>query len=239
MLLPCSWFGLLAKLARSPSARDFNRQHCMGWNMDQFKKVRLKADVDRLEMRRGYEECRLALFDALSRTLAESADFMNALKRNRQGELEATGLSLDLFPWHELANLSLRMYSDFPAGDQANRYHSGDWKHHAFSEQLGTTYLDDAGQLIGQFYRAGDDNDRLFRTHLVFQAGAEALLDSRIPEQLRDLGINAPNGFAELFGHKEHCRFFEYVVCDEDGTLTSNYCDVVRSTLLTNRLLDD
>jgi hypothetical protein len=91
--------------------------------------------------------------------------------------------------------------------------------------------LREAGQLIQELYVSAGEQHYREMAHLVFLAGAEALLDRRIGEQLRKLGVNAPivtDGFS-------HHRF--YMVFDPDESIRANYCEIVVANRITARLL--
>jgi len=179
-------------------------------------------------MKLEFQECRRVLLDATLKALRESADRINAIERTGRGDLPVTGFSLDLFPWFGDMTLSIRISSDWPCGRHA--YDIGDWKHHDFLKSWGTDRFKDAGKFIQAFYQAGPQPERRDRAHLVFLAGAEALLDPRVAAQLQLLGIDAPV-VEDRFGGDW------YIVVDEDGSIRANYCEIVLANRITNRLI--
>jgi hypothetical protein len=64
--------------------------------------------------------------------------------------------------------------------------------------------------------------------HLIFLAGAEALLDPRVAQLLVELGINAPT-YRDSFPSP----LFEYMVFDFDKTVSANYCEIVLANRVT------
>src|SRR5262249_17140599 len=66
--------------------------------------------------------------------------------------------------------------------------------------------------------------------HMIFLAGAEALLDPSVAEALKELGIDAPVCRDDFMP-----RYFEYMVFDFDGTYPGNYCELVMANRVTAR----
>jgi hypothetical protein len=182
-------------------------------------------------MKHDFAECRRVLFDATLKALRESSTFINSIERTPRGDLPVTGISLDLYPWHGAMTLSLRLSSDFPLG--GHRYDIGDWKHHDFPRAWETTFFQEAGRFLQRFYQAGGQDEFQVRAHLIFLAGAEALLDPRVAQELQSLGIDAPIKTDHFLSH-----YFEYIVFDGDATVKANYCEIVMANRVTNRFLD-
>jgi hypothetical protein len=70
-------------------------------------------------------------------------------------------------------------------------------------------------------------------SHIIFLAGAEALLDPKVAELLRCFNIDAPTLQDRFISSS-----FQYIVVDPDQTLKSNYCDLVLANRVTKRLLE-
>jgi hypothetical protein len=182
-------------------------------------------------MRWEFERCQKLLFEAVTRGLQEAADYIRSIERTGRGDSPVTGLSLDMFPWFSNLTLSLRVFDDC-AGDRASyRYNAADWKHFDFPRAWETRTFAEAGKLINDFYLADGSYSRE-RAHLIFLAGAEALLDPRVANQLKLLGIDAPTVSDDFLPH-----FFEYMVVDSDATIAANYCEIVAANRVTARLL--
>lgn len=180
-------------------------------------------------MRREFDECRKLLYDSTLNALKESSAFFASIERTAREELPVTGISLDLYPWHGALTLSLRLSSDFES-----RYDIGDWKHHDFLSAWETKCFDEAGKWLERFYQAGGSDEYQVRAHLIFLAGAEALLDPNVAKQLQALGVNAPIKSDRIQSHS-----FEYIVLDSDATVKANYCELVIANRVTHRMLNE
>lgn len=178
------------------------------------------------------EECREALLAAILDALRGRADYIAAIERTGRGVLSATGIALELFPWRAAFGLSLRLASDYPLGRA--RYDSADWPHYDFTAGYISAAITDAIALVTEIYAHGNapDNDLRDMAHLTFLAGAEALLHPRVCQLLNELEIRAPELSDAFVGSP-----FQYIVTDADGTLKSNYCDVVLADRIRRRLL--
>lgn len=140
-------------------------------------------------------------------TLRECADRVGAVERTGRGDIPAAGLSLDLAPWHGRIGLSLRLADDFPMA--------------IFAMTAPTGCTSTLRPLVD-------------RAHLIFLAGAEALLRPTVAEFLRELGIAAPVMTDPLAPHD-----FEYIIADPDATVVANYCDIVIANCVTQRSIGE
>src|SRR5436309_15189966 len=162
-------------------------------------------------MRQELDQCGLLLFTGALEALIDSAEALGSIERDARGEIPVTGISLDIFPWHAAVSMSMRLRSDSLAG---HRHDIGDWEYNDLSIWWTHNHFEEAGEYVRRFYEGGGDECRE-RAHLIFLAGAEALLDPRIGEQLQSFGIDAPIQ-TDHFG-PDHV--FEYIVFDGDGTV--------------------
>jgi hypothetical protein len=178
-----------------------------------------------------FEKCKNALFQGAFAALQESASSILSLKPTAQGDVPVNGLSYDISPWHGALGLSIRV--SYPEGEYDEDVAS--WKHFDFISDRDSLRLRETGQLIQELYVSAGAEHYREMAHLVFLAGAEALLDRQIGEQLRKLGVNAPIVTDEfqttVFTH----RF--YMVFDPDESIRANYCEIVLANRITARLL--
>ncbi len=122
-------------------------------------------------------------------------------------------ISLEVFPWHRCLGLSGRLNEETHG---PSRYASADWQGYEFvssREQEGE--LPAIAEMIGELWERAEDRG-LAQTevsHLIFIAGARALLDVG-PRSLVRCGIVAS-------------QTFEFLVLDADEEIRANYCVVV------------
>jgi hypothetical protein len=177
-----------------------------------------------------FEKCRTVLCDGALAALEQGAGYILGLERAAQGNIPVNGLAFDLAPWHEGIGMSLRVAH--PVGEYGDN--SADWQHADFVSSDTCPPLAAAASVINAaYYSRGEDSSVCMEmAHLIFLAGAEALLDARIARQLQKLDVNAPlveDGFST------YCRF--YMVFDPDETVKANYCEIVLANRVTARLL--
>lgn len=184
-------------------------------------------------IRQQYEACRSCILAAILDGLRERTDYINSIPRNGRGDIPATGLALELSPWEGGLGLSLRLTEDFPRGDE--RYTSADWSQFDFTEGCSSPSFEAARAYFSEMYKQADDSGQDPReiAHLVFLAGAEALLDPSVSQYLSTLGINAPE-VGDYFIDSP----FEFIVMDPDESVKSNYCDLVVSYRIAERLFE-
>ena len=174
------------------------------------------------------ENGRRVFVDAILSMLKDRSDYINNIERTGRGEIPITGISLDVTPWHKEFGLSLRLTEEFPSGEC--RLNSASWKHFDFTSDSTVKEKTEALKFIEQNYESNGLNGQ-DSAHLIFVAGAEALLDPQVSELLNKFSIKAPVISNESVGH-----FFEFIVCDPDETISGNYCEIVIANRITNRL---
>ncbi len=147
--------------------------------------------------------------------------------------LSVTGISLDIYPWNEYFALSLR---NTEKTHNQHRYSPAEWNYFEFATSLQSLSqpLVEAVALMTTEYDAATDAglDSTEASHLMFIAGAEALLDPAVAKKLRTYGIEAPlidDSFANFP--------FEYMVFDSDSAALTNYCELVIANRVTLKLL--
>jgi len=125
----------------------------------------------------------------------------------------------------------LRQVTEF---EHERRYNSADWEYFDFVSNSSFAGLQPAADFIRQAYVSeGEDSPaRHEMAHLVFLAGAEALLDRRVAACLCEIGVNAP-----AYGDEFLQRPFEYMVFDPDETVRVNYCELVLANRVTSKWL--
>ena len=135
-------------------------------------------------------------------------------------EAQVTGISLDLVPWHRALGLSIRQCTEH--GNDV-RYCNVEWAYFDVVSHRTCPELQRAVDFVHEAYTSENSN-HLARdmAHMIFLAGAEALLDKRVATALSELGIDAP-----VCGDNFMPRPFEYMVFDFDETVPGNYCDLV------------
>jgi hypothetical protein len=178
----------------------------------------------------SFSACRDTFRRGIIEGLLASEGYIQAIGRTAQGIIPVSAIALDIYPWHAWANLSLRLTSD----PMDIRYAIADWPHFDFVNQETCSPIREAAVYAAEVYRNPPASmERIEIAHLIFLAGAEALLDESIAETLNRLGIDAPNLGDGIKGH-----WFEYLVLDPDGTVRANYCEIVRANRSTDRLID-
>lgn len=180
-----------------------------------------------------FTACRRVLFQGVMAGLRSQAKKIQAIERGGGGQLQTiTGVSLDLAPWHGGVGLSLRIAAD--PTDPVRRLSSVEWKHFGFLSPENCPALEPVGEYIQKCYRAKGQRGSLDMAHLIFLAGADALLDKKVAGFFQEVGVDAPVIRAKL---EPHC--FDYVVLDPDGSLKANYCELVLAMRVTRRLLGE
>jgi hypothetical protein len=178
-----------------------------------------------MSFRKCREMFRLGLIESLARCESRLRELVNGAGG---GLFPINGLALRVLPWHRDAWIAFRSASD-PAGLDV-----GQWAYHdLFTDFAYSRPLAEASAYAGAAWSeppAGRSNSDI--AHLVFLAGAEALLDRTVIEKFYTvLGI-ADN--AESFD-----RWFDYFVLDDDQVFKANYCDVVLANRRTEKALPD
>ena len=178
-----------------------------------------------------FAECRAVILQGVLAALRPRADAVRAIEQAGGGRLPSiTGVALDLTPWHGGVGLALRLSSD--PTDEARRFSSVEWKHFNFASTEDCEALVPVGEYIRRAYRSKGKRGYLDMAHLVFLAGADALLDRKVAAFFRGCGVDAPVVRDRLGRH-----LFEYVVVDPDGTVRGNYCELLLAIRATRRLL--
>lgn len=156
------------------------------------------------------QECRERFLKAIHASLKAKESYILSIERTTPGNLPITGLSFDIYPWHQYCALSLRLTSD-----QA-RYEPAEWQHFEFasSQENNIPSLAEAAQYVAEAYLPLLEDDKTSEArdlaHLIFWVGAEALLNDSVANCLRSVGINAPIVRSQL--PQDHV--FEYMVFD-------------------------
>lgn len=178
-----------------------------------------------------FSRCRSIIVQGILDALDSKASAIASIDQIPNVEFPIDGIALDMAPWHGGMGLALRQVTEF---EHESRYNSADWDYFDFVSNSSFSGLQVAANFIKEAYLSEGEGSpaRLEMAHLVFLAGAEALLDSRVAECLCALGINAPvyaNGFLG--------RRFEYMVFDPDETVRMNYCELVLANRVTAKWL--
>ena len=176
-----------------------------------------------------FSQCRSVLLQGILDALDARASVIASIKRIPNVMFPISGISLDMAPWQGAVGLSLRQASEF---ELERRYDIAGWEY--FDLVSNTTFPDlqpAAGLIHDAYISEGEDSPaRHEMAHLVFLAGAEALLDERVPNRLSVIGVKAP-----VFGAEFLRGCFEYMVFDPDETVRVNYCELVLANRVTAR----
>jgi hypothetical protein len=189
----------------------------------------------------NFEQCRSLLLDA---TLAELEANKSTILKIPGFESAGFGLCrrvsaicLDIAPWHRGFDLALR--DDDEKWDDRIRNSVGDWKLYPLwrasdPRDLPSNPAREAlEELFEREYGAIEDPTIAREiAHLMFLAGAEALLDHSVTTLLRQYQIEAPYVDDTFLPH----RCFEYIVTDSDNSISGNYCEIVIANRITQRL---
>ena len=180
-----------------------------------------------------FTACRRVLLRAVLAALRSRAKKIQAIERGGGGQLPTiTGVSLDLAPWHGGVGLSLRIAAD--PTDPVRHFSSVEWKHFGFLSPENCPALEPIGEYIQKCCRAKGQRGSLDMAHLIFLAGADALLDKKVAAFFQEVGVDALVIRAKLEAHD-----FDCVVVDPDGTIKANYCELVLANRVTRRLLGE
>ncbi len=173
-------------------------------------------------------ELREKIFNVVIELLRLSERFFESIPRTARGSIPATGFALDISPWHGILNLSLRMQNDFPIGEL--RYDITDWEFFDFSSNVACQGRKNLELEIAGYYE-NYNGDKREAAHMIYWAGAEAILSPNVAELLQKYGISAP--VVSLFKNGA----FEFIVCDADQTFVGNYCEFVLASRLNSSIV--
>ena len=186
-------------------------------------------------MTNRYQTAAIAMRDELVRALRAARSAFGVLPRTADGGLSISGLSLDLHIQHGYVAVSLRTDDE-----KWEDTHIGDWKHAQFLSSLDDdpeTEMACLADIMNTLYAEVPEDDvyaQLDRRHMLYLVAAEAVLDEKVAEVLNDYGIEAL-----VFGDAVGSTPFLFFVYDADGSLSTNYCDIVRAHRITARVLRD
>ena len=182
-----------------------------------------------------YVECKKVLLDGLLASLTAKEALIRSM-RTETGYHTASGLDFELVPWHDACHLSLRSFSDPIVLEYPHDPDS--WKYGYFvqSQESSGESLKEAARMISALYnsRAEETNGLLESAHMIFLAGADALLDPSVAKLLQSMGVNAPI-ITDFFPKYN----LWYTVYDSDATFKANYCEIVFANRIAARLLSN
>lgn len=177
----------------------------------------------------NYNKCKELILTGILKSLEQKRAEILAFPKHPIGTTTIKGMSLDIFPWHNLIQISF-----CGNDDEFSEKRIAEWKYFNFISSNKDNYshaLAEAADYIFSFWEGADEEEentyfieRRLRAHAIFLAGAEAILHKRVSEFLLDCGL-------DRFTYSEHPfdagRFF--LVCDDDQTLRSNYCEIIKA----------
>jgi hypothetical protein len=168
----------------------------------------------------NYSRCRTLILHGILESLHSSRDTIDSIEKPPGIEYPINGMSLDVVPWHGALGISLRHWTEC---DDEKRYCNTEWAYFGLASDQSTPALKTAADFIHDAYISENSNlVAIDMAHMIFMAGAEALLDPQVANLLLEYGINAPTWSDHFVS-----RIFEYMVFDFDGTVTANYCELV------------
>lgn len=172
-----------------------------------------------------FVQCRDLVLKGILAAIRASAEELASIAKEPAA---VTGISLDIVPWHRAIGLSIRQATEH---GRDIRYCNVEWANFDVVSNDSCVELQDAIDFVHEAYTSENSN-HLARemAHLIFLAGAEALLDAQVAVALSELGINAPVCGADFMPLP-----FEYMVFDFDGTVPGNYCHLVLANRVTAR----
>lgn len=158
-----------------------------------------------------------------------------------KGIFPINAMTLDILPWFGQAGIAFRIQSD-PVTLRV-----GEWAHYDDFVDLCVCHsgpLNDAAQYVRDAWESPPaDLNRLQMAHLIFLAGAEALLADAVRCRFYAIldAIQTESEFTGRFSFDNQLSaydgWFEYVVSDPDGNSRVNYCDVLRANEVTKAAL--
>jgi hypothetical protein len=181
---------------------------------------------------------RKVLLDGILAGLDDGVAVLQSIPKLPSGEMRIiSGLSLELYPWHEYFALSLR---DVSPGAKARYYNPAEWGYFEFVSSMRSKApaVIQAAQVITVLYNNAEKQDGIElveAAHLIFLCGARALMHESVARKLQSFGIKAPV-HSEKF---RESRAFEYMVFNSDETIALNYCELVLANRVTKRLLKE
>ena len=175
------------------------------------------------------QQCRTRLLRGIIEALEKKGRRVLAQIRKAEERDWVCGLSLDLVPWEGFVGLSWRLNWE---RDDSERYYPASWKYYHFVSDIRFAGLKPAAKYIQEAYDPADEDSGAcqLRAHLIFLAGAEALLDESVAAFLQSQSIDAPTVRDDFVGHT-----FEYMVLDPDRSFAGNYCELVIANRVTAR----
>jgi hypothetical protein len=152
------------------------------------------------------------------------------IRRSRDGTLPITALHLGIYPWHGYVALSFRDTEEIGNDDVAS------WRRFEIirSDRDTESSLSACAKSMTIFYESASRYrlKRVDAAHLLFLAGAQALLHKSVYGALREHHIELDD-----FSRLDSGHFFEFLVFDPDATIRGNYCEIIRANVATRRLL--
>jgi hypothetical protein len=174
----------------------------------------------------NFSQCQSLILQGILEGLRLHADKIAAIEKVPNVEFPVSGVSLDLVPWHGALGVSLRLCTEH---EPELRYCNVEWAYFDLVSNANCPRLQLAADFVQKAYASENSNSTAREmAHLIFLAGAEALLDPQVAQLLVELGINAPT-YRDSF----LSPLFEYMVFDFDGTVRENYCELVLANRVT------
>lgn len=149
-------------------------------------------------------------------------------------------MALSIIPWFSQAEIAFRTQTD-PKTLQV-----AEWEHYYFFSDLCNCHsgpLATAAQYSREAWEQPPDGlTHLQMAHLIFLAGAEALIGSTVRTRFYEILDTLQDSctFNGQFSLEENLSaydgWFEYIVSDPDEKCRSNYCDIVQASKIGKQL---
>jgi hypothetical protein len=183
-----------------------------------------------------YEHCTKLILSGILDALEQSKDKIKEFPKHPVGTSTIKGMSLDIFPWHNLIQISFCSSTDL-----FEEKYIAEWKYFNFISNNSDNYcqsLDVASDYVSSFWDVSEEEeltdyyiDLQLKANVIFLAGAEALLDRKVHEKLISFGLDTLK-YSEDPLKKDN--FF--LVFDDDKTIEANYCEIIKSNRATKLL---
>ena len=180
-----------------------------------------------------FSTCRSLLLQGLLDAILAHTQAIASIKRIPNIEHPISAISFDILPWFPRVGFSLRTVSDADKW----RFEPAAWEHTDIASNITFAGLEPATTYLEQAYSSADSptgEAAAEIAHMMFLAGAEALLDPKVAMCLQSVDVNAPL-VTDGFLRNNQC--FEYFVFDGDKTIHANYCEIVIANRVAARWL--
>ena len=179
----------------------------------------------------SFSHCRELFRAGILDGLENCTPLLRTIVGDGSGSFPINAMTLSVLPWFGQAEIAFRIQSD------PHTLHVAEWEHYDDFSDLCNCHsgpLADAAQYSREAWEEPPDGlSNLQIAHLIFLAGAEALIDTSVRSRFYEIldSIQGSSTFSGQFSLENklsaHDGWFEYIVSDPDGKCRANYCDIV------------